>query len=92
MAKSLTAGLKIWDMRTEGDNKTFWQIGEKTGMSDGITKKRLARMREYLSEKDIRDVRHERLTRVTMRYFKQAERRICRAGRGFLPRDDEIPT
>jgi hypothetical protein len=61
-------------------------------MSDGITKKRLARMREYLSEKDIRDVRHERLTRVTKRYFKQAERRIYWAGRRFFPRDDEFPT
>ncbi len=91
VAKSLTTGLKIWDMRTEGDNKTFWQIGEKTGMSDKITKKELAKMREYLSEKDIRDIRHERLTRVTSRYFKQAERRIHWAGRGFFPRDDKIP-
>ena len=78
-------------MRSEEDKQTFWQLGEKIGVSDKITKKELAEMREYFTEKDIRDIRHERLTRVTSRYFIQAERRIYWAGRGFFPRDDKIP-
>ena len=92
VTKSLTTGLKIWDMRTEGDDQAYWQIGEKTGVRDGFTKKKLAKARKYLSEKDIRDLRHDRLATATYRHFNQAERRIYWVGRGFFPRDDEIPT